>query len=200
MAAVHEVGHALAAYYVSADIYALHLRNPGDMTPRSDAIGRPWTGMRLCDAKPLYLPGVYRDACRHGPPERAENARRAATNHIAMMFAGPLAEARHRRRGLLRVLATRECSGDVRVATEMAADLEEHQGTALREGLAIARTAVRRGWRAVPALAERLVVDRTVPGVDVEREIDAAWVGARDDVPLGFVSLDEYAMALRRTG
>ncbi len=166
--AIHEAGHALAHWWNGQAIYSATARTKAAMRagPHIDRRGREADLEGVVEAASfIAAPSL---ALQYGTGMDDPLFPEMVARDLLHCYAGPVAEAIHRRTGLEWVLWGGGF-GDMQHAGELLALLPEAaQPEADRQAIARCRELVRRYWPAVLALADLLQERGCVDGDDVE--------------------------------
>lgn len=167
-AAIHEAGHALAHWWNGQAIYSATARTKAEMSagPHIDRRGREADLEGVVEAASfIAAPSL---ALQYGTGMDDPLFPEMVARDLLHCYAGPVAEAIHRRTGLERVLWDGGF-GDMQQAGELLKLLpDDQQPEADRQAIARCRVLVRRYWPAVESLADLLQEHGQVEGEVIE--------------------------------
>lgn len=173
--AIHEAGHALAYWWNGLAIYSATARTKAAMRAGQhiDRRGREADLEGVVEAAsfiaaPSLTVELVRNMPAYLPPELVADMPEMVARDLLNCYAGPVAEAIHRRCGLWSVLWNGG-AGDWQHAGDLLELLpEDDRPEANRKAIARCRVLVRRYWPAVESLADLLQARGHVEGEDVE--------------------------------
>lgn len=180
--AVHEAGHAVASWHVQqllrrhwCQFDRVFIRTSDEVaaSPYVDPRGRAVQCDGMLEGPSYYTPGVFNPLS--GPPDLLSLHRQNMEAEVMTSLAGPIAEARFLKCSLVEVYLVGG-GEDYDMVKRCLADFEREVNVSEAFGKLEqrSRTIVRHRWSAVLALADELLVRRSLTGPEAVAVIEAA--------------------------
>ena len=180
--AVHEAGHAVASWHMQqllgrgwCQFERVFIRTPEEVAagPYVDDRGREVSCVGMLEGPSRYNPGILNPLLVS--PDLLPLLRKTMEAEVVTTLAGPIAEAQMRKCSLVSTLLIGG-SGDEEMARRCLSDFQcdANVSEAFERSVRRTRKIVRQRWGAILALADELLIRRSLTGAEAVAVIDSA--------------------------